>query len=53
MEQLRVDAFSPSEIAKKIADIAKKKSGLDLFRSFVLAIMAGAFIGLGPSSSPW
>ena len=47
MEQLRVDAFSPTEIAKRIAEIAKKKSALDFFRLFVLAIMAGAFIGLG------
>ena len=47
MEQLRVEAFSPTEIAKKIADVAKKKSSLDLFRLFVLAILAGGFIGLG------
>jgi formate/nitrite transporter len=47
MEQLRVEAFSPQEIAKKIAEIAKKKSGLDLYRLFVLAILAGVFIGLG------
>jgi formate/nitrite transporter len=47
MEQLRVEAFSPPEIAKKIAEVAKKKSGLDLFRLFMLAILAGAFIGLG------
>jgi formate/nitrite transporter len=47
MEQLRVDAFSPAEIAKKISEVARKKSSLDLFRLFVLAVMAGAFIGLG------
>jgi formate/nitrite transporter len=47
MEQLRVDAFSPSEIAKKISEVAQKKSGLDLFRLFMLAIMAGVFIALG------
>lgn len=47
MEQLRVDAFSPPEIAKRIAEVAKKKSSLDLFRLSMLAIMAGTFIGLG------
>lgn len=47
MEQLRVEAYSPAEIAKRVADISKKKSALDFFRLFVLAILAGAFIGLG------
>jgi formate/nitrite transporter len=47
MEQLRVEAFSPSEIAKRIAEVSQKKSALDSFRLFVLAILAGAFIGLG------
>ena len=47
MEELRVDAYSPPEIAKRIAAIAEKKSGLDFFRMFVLAILAGVFIALG------
>lgn len=47
MEELRVDAYSPPEIAKKIAEVAKKKSRLDFFRLFVLAILAGVFIGFG------
>ncbi|MFC2045795.1 formate/nitrite transporter family protein [Chloroflexota bacterium] len=47
MEQLRVDALSPPEIAKRVSEIAKKKSGLDLFRTFTLAILGGAFIALG------
>ena len=47
MEQLRVDALSPPEIAKRIAEVAKKKSGLDLFRTFMLAILGGVFISLG------
>lgn len=47
MEELRVDAYSPPEIANRIAQVAKKKSGLDFFRLFVLAIMAGIFIGFG------
>lgn len=47
MEQLRVEAFSPAEIAKRIAEVSKKKSGLDLFRLFVLGVMGGSFIALG------
>lgn len=47
MEELRLDAYSPAEIAKKVAAVAQKKSGLDFFRLFVLAILAGAFISLG------
>lgn len=47
MEQLRVEAYSPPEIAKKVAQVAEKKSTLDFFRLFVLATLAGAFIGLG------
>ena len=47
MEELRVDAYSPPEIAKRIAGVAEKKSGLDFFRMFVLAILAGVFIALG------
>ena len=47
MEQAKVDAFTPAEIAQKIAEVAKKKSSLDIFRLFVLAILAGGFIALG------
>lgn len=47
MEELRPDAYAPPEIAKRIAEVAKKKSGLDFFRLFVLAILAGVFIGFG------
>jgi formate/nitrite transporter len=47
MEVLRVDAYSPPEIAKRIAAVAEKKTGLDLFRLFALAILAGVFIGFG------
>ncbi|MFC2024641.1 formate/nitrite transporter family protein [Chloroflexota bacterium] len=47
MEQLRVDALSPTEIAKKVAEVAKGKSGLDLFRMFMLGILGGAFVAFG------
>ena len=47
MEQLRVDALSPAEIAHRIAEVGKKKSGLDLFRLFMLAVLGGVIISLG------
>lgn len=47
MEALRVEAYSPDEIARKISAVSKKKTALDFFRLFVLAILAGAFIGFG------
>ncbi len=47
MEPLKIEAYTPQEIAKRVATVAEKKSALDFFRSFVLAILAGAFIGLG------
>jgi formate transporter len=47
MEELRLDAYSPPEIAARIAGVAQKKSGLDFFRMFVLAVLAGGFIAFG------
>lgn len=47
MQELRVDAYSPPEIAKRISEVAKKKSALDFFRLFALAILAGVFISFG------
>jgi formate/nitrite transporter len=47
VEQARTDAYSPAEIANRIAQVASKKSALDFFRLFMLAILAGIFIGFG------
>jgi formate transporter len=47
MEELKSDAYSPAEIASRISQIAAKKSGLDFFRLFLLAILAGIYIGFG------
>lgn len=41
------DAMLPAEIAHKAETIGAQKARLDLPRLFVLAILAGAFIGLG------
>jgi len=47
MSERFVDAYAPAEIAKRISAVASKKGALDLYRLFVLAILAGVFIGFG------
>jgi formate transporter len=47
MEPVTTDAYAPPDIAQKIAQVAGKKSALDFFRLFVLAVMAGVFISFG------
>lgn len=42
-----VDALLPVEIAKKAEDTGVAKAGMPALRLFVLAVLAGAFIGLG------
>ena len=41
------DALLPAEMARKSEEIGEKKANLDSISTFVLAILAGAFIGLG------
>jgi len=47
MSEPFVDAYAPAEIAKRISAVAGKKGALDFYRLFVLAILAGVFIGFG------
>lgn len=47
MTDIRIDALLPPEIARRAEDIGVKKAGLDALSMFVLAMLAGAFIGLG------
>ncbi|UCF09631.1 MAG: formate/nitrite transporter family protein [Candidatus Bipolaricaulota bacterium] len=47
MAQLTTDAYSPKEIAGRIAAVAQSKGALDVFRLLVLAVLAGVFIGFG------
>ena len=42
-----IDAFPPPAMAAKAIDIGVKKSGLDTLSTFMLAILAGAFIAMG------
>ena len=44
---LTLDAFSPPEMAERMENVGVKKASLDVRSMFALAILAGAFIGLG------
>lgn len=45
--QNKLDALLPVEMARKSESIGEKKANLDFASMFVLAILAGAFIGIG------
>ena len=44
---ISVDAFLPAAMAAKAEDIGVKKANLNVLSMFALAILAGAFIGIG------
>jgi formate transporter len=44
---LSIDAFTPPAMAERMEDVGVKKAQLDFWSMFVLAVLAGAFIGLG------
>lgn len=46
-EMIRVDAFPPPEMAERAEDVGVKKANLDFWSMFALAVLAGAFIGMG------
>ncbi len=45
--EARLDALLPSEMAAKASDIGAKKASGGLVPTFVLAVLAGAFVALG------
>lgn len=45
--EARLDALMPAEMASKAAEIGVRKAGLGIVPTFVLAVLAGAFIALG------
>ncbi len=47
VKEVSFDALLPAEMAVKAAETGVKKTGLDLLRMFLLAILAGAFIAMG------
>jgi formate/nitrite transporter len=46
-EQIKIDALLPAEMARRAETIGAAKAEMDLISTFVLAVLAGAFIGLG------
>ncbi len=46
-EQISFDAFLPATMAAKAEDLGVKKAALPAIKMFLLAILAGAFIGIG------
>lgn len=45
--EIRIDAFPPAEMAHRMERVGVVKAALDTWTMFVLAILAGAFIGSG------
>lgn len=44
---IRIDSLVPAEMAERAESVGVKKAGMDFPTMFVLAVLAGAFIGLG------
>ncbi len=50
-EVTSLDAFAPPQIAERLSVVGVRKTDLALHKAFVLAILAGLFIGLGAEFS--
>lgn len=46
-EEVKVDAYSPSEMSKRVQNVGVAKANLDFLSMLMLAILAGAFIAFG------
>jgi len=46
-EVIRIDAFPPPEMAERAENVGVQKANLDFWSTFALAVLAGAFIGMG------
>ena len=46
-QRLSLDPYSPAEMAQKASTVGVAKARLDFASTFALAVLAGAFIGLG------
>jgi formate transporter len=45
--EIQIDAFPPAKMASRMEDVGVSKAGLRMDTMFLLAILAGAFIGTG------
>jgi len=50
MEQFDIDAYSPAQMAARVEKAGIVKGNLDFVSTFVLAVLAGAFIAFGAAS---
>jgi formate/nitrite transporter len=46
-QMITIDAFPPTEMAERMENVGVKKAALDFWSMLALAVLAGAFIGLG------
>ncbi|MCX6148001.1 MAG: formate/nitrite transporter family protein [Candidatus Kapabacteria bacterium] len=47
MNELKIDALLPAEMAEKAESLGVRKAGMPAFTMFMLSLLAGAFIALG------
>lgn len=47
MNEIKIDALLPAEMAIKAEDLGVRKAEMPFFKMFMLAVLAGAFIALG------
>ncbi|MBW1940850.1 MAG: formate/nitrite transporter family protein, partial [Deltaproteobacteria bacterium] len=47
MSELKNDAYSPQEISERVKNVGTIKANQDFLSTFVLALLAGAFISFG------
>ena len=47
MAHVDIDAYAPAQMAARVEKAGITKGSLDLLSTFVLAVLAGAFIALG------
>ncbi len=51
VEEEKIDAFTPPEMATRVLEAGVKKAAMDIPMMFILAILAGAFIAMGAAFS--
>jgi formate transporter len=49
--EVSMDAYAPAEMARRVETAGVSKAGLDTATMFALAVLAGAFIGLGGNAA--
>ena len=47
MTEIRIDALLPQEMAARAEQLGARKSEMTILKTFMLAVLAGAFIALG------